>query len=284
VRVSLKKVLLAATLFASACASQPARVSTPGPTPGIKTGKFIWHDLATDDLPAARRFYGDLLGWQFEDMQRLGRPYVMASLGGRRVGGLVAVDPEPGQEVSQWVGYVSVPNVDQTVAAVEKAGGRTLISPRDIQNVARAAVSIDPQGAVIGFARRARGDPEDEPAPVERTFFWMEYLAREPDAAVSFFSNLLGYKSEMTDKVGTAEYYVLRRDRARGGVLRVPDESIRPRWLPYILVSDPGALAQRAESLGGRVVVAPRPDLRKGTLAVVADPSGGVVALQKWPI
>jgi predicted enzyme related to lactoylglutathione lyase len=37
-------------------------------------------------------------------------------------------------------------------------------------------------------------------------------------------------------------------------------------------------------SLGGKVVLAPRPDIRNGTLAVVADPSGAVLALQKWPL
>jgi hypothetical protein len=35
--------------------------------------------------------------------------------------------------------------------------------------------------------------------------------------------------------------------------------------------------------LGGKVLLAPRPDLRKGSLAVVADPAGAVVALQKYP-
>lgn len=271
-------------LIAAACAGQSATVSTPAPTPNIHTGKFIWHDLATDDLAAARHFYGALLGWEFEDLQRLGRPYVVARFGGRRVGGLVAVAADPEQEVSQWVGYVSVPDVDGTVTAVEKAGGRTLVAPVDVQDIARAAVVIDPQGAAVGFARRVRGDPEEEPAPVENTFFWMEYLARDPDAAVSFFADLLGYQSAVTDKVGPAEYHVLSRGRSRGGVLRAPDAKIRPRWLPYILVPDPAAMASRVESLGGRVILAPRAELRNGTLAIVADPSGGIVALQKWPI
>jgi predicted enzyme related to lactoylglutathione lyase len=278
------RLFVAAVLLAAACAGQTNHVATPDSAPNIHAGKFIWHDLATDDLPAARRFYGALLGWEFEDIQRLGRPYVVARFGARRVGGLVPVAPDPDQEVSQWVSYVSVPDVDQTVAAVEKAGGHTLVAPVDIQDLARAAVVIDPQGAALGFARRTRGDPAEDPAPIEGTFFWMEYLAREPDAAVSFFSGLLGYESTITDKVGTAEYHVLRRGRSRGGVLRAPDETIRPRWLPYILVADPAALASRVESLGGRVILAPRAELRKGTLAIIADPSGGIVALQKWPI
>jgi hypothetical protein len=30
-------------------------------------GKVIWHDLITEDVDAAREFYGGLFGWTFED-------------------------------------------------------------------------------------------------------------------------------------------------------------------------------------------------------------------------
>src|SRR6185503_17374070 len=147
-----------------------------------------------------------------------------------------------------------------TVASVEKAGGRTLVPPVNVQDIARAAVVVDPEGAAIGVARRRLGDPPDEPAPLERNFFWNEYLARDPEAAVGFYSGLLGYQSEITDKIGTAEYHVFRRERPRGGLLQVPDQAIRPRWLSYILVSDPAALTSRVAALGGKVIMAPRAD------------------------
>jgi predicted enzyme related to lactoylglutathione lyase len=277
------RTIVIVTALAAACASRAPSVATPVPAPNIKPGKFVWHDLVTDDVLAARRFYGALLGWQFEDIQRLGKPYVVARFGSHRVGGLVAVDSRPDQEMSQWVSYVSVPNVKQTVADVEKAGGRALVGPVEVEGIAQAAVVVDPQGAIMGFARVLRGDPDDEPAPSDGTFFWNEYLARDADAAVSFFSDLLGYQSAITDRVGMAEYHVLRRDRARAGVLTAP-EHVSPQWLPYILVADPAVVAARVESLGGKVIVAPRADLRKGTLAIIADPSGGAVALQKWPL
>jgi len=35
--------------------------------------------------------------------------------------------------------------------------------------------------------------------------------------------------------------------------------------------------------LGGRVILAPASEVRNGSLAVVADPTGAVVALQKYP-
>jgi hypothetical protein len=49
-------------------------------------------------------------------------------------------------------------------------------------------------------------------------------------------------------------------------------------------VADPDASAARAAQLGGRTLLAPRAELRNRTLALIADPSGAVLALQKWPL
>jgi len=58
---------------------------------------------------------------------------------------------------------------------------------------------------------------------------------------------------------------------------------VPPNWLPYVLVTNPSALASKVAGLGGKVLLEPRPEFRKGSLAVVADPTGAVVALQKYP-
>ena len=82
-----------------------------------------------------------------------------------------------------------------------------------------------------------------------------------------------------------ASYVVLKHGKARAGVFRVPDSAnnVPPNWLPYVFVSDPATLATKAASLGGKILLAPKSELRKGSLAVVADPSGAVFALQKYP-
>jgi hypothetical protein len=42
-------------------------------------------------------------------------------------------------------------------------------------------------------------------------------------------------------------------------------------------------MAARTEQLGGRILVPVSPDLRNGSVAVVADSGGAAIALQKWP-
>jgi len=48
-------------------------------------------------------------------------------------------------------------------------------------------------------------------------------------------------------------------------------------------VADPAAAAARVKELGGTVVVAPAPQLRNNSLAIVLDPSGAPLALQRYP-
>jgi predicted enzyme related to lactoylglutathione lyase len=59
---------------------------------------------------------------------------------------------------------------------------------------------------------------------------------------------------------------------------------VEPNWLPYVRVEDPAAMAARVASLGGRVLIPPSSGIRGGTLAVILDPTGGAMALQKWPL
>lgn len=43
-------------------------------------------------------------------------------------------------------------------------------------------------------------------------------------------------------------------------------------------------MLERVVSLGGKVILAPSEDIRKGSVALIADPSGAAVALQRWPM
>lgn len=281
--------LVAGSVLLVACSNRTATTPPAGAArgPGHHPGKFVWHDLVTRDPAAARRFYGALLDWEYQDTTRNGKPYAVAQVEGRPVAGIVA-HPDPTDEPALWLSYLSVPNVDQAVEQVTAAGGKTLYAPRDLADIARVAVVADPQGAALGLVRLRDGDPDDRPSPERGHVFWMEYVAADASAALDFYSSLFGYEASLQDSKAGMDYHVLRRDgRSRAGLFQIPkdaDENVDPNWLPYVLVDDPGALARRAESLGGTVILAPDPGIRGGTLAIVADPTGGALALQKYPL
>ena len=151
----------------------------------------------------------------------------------------------------------------------------------------RPGTSWPGRGGRARAARNRRRNAVRQPGQAgDVTFLLAEYLAQDANKALEFYKSLLGYASASTDAKLGIEYFVLRRDRPLAGLLQIPAAAsqVRPNWLPYILVDDPSALAAKVSGLGGRVLLEPSPDRRNGTLAVVADPTGGVVAMQKYPI
>jgi predicted enzyme related to lactoylglutathione lyase len=65
--------------------------------------------------------------------------------------------------------------------------------------------------------------------------------------------------------------------------LKNPFDDTDPIWLSYFAVQDPVSIANKAQALGGKILIAPSADLREGTIALIQDPDGVILALQKWP-
>jgi uncharacterized protein len=275
---------------AAACASgkaakAPGAAAPAAPAADDVVGRFVWHDLVTHDVAACQRFYGALLGWEFEATTRNGRPYLVAREGGAAVGGLVE-RRDRSDKPAVWLAYLAVPDLEAALGRVTSAGGRVLLAPTPVGAYGHVAVVLDPQEAPLGLAAVTGVLPAEPAQPFLRRFFWMEYLARDAPTALAFYKELAGYESTATVTPRGLDYNVLRRGRSRAGLLSLPPQldNVRPNWLPYVRVEDPAALAARARFLGGAVVLEPRDDVRQGTLAIVADPTGAALALQKWPI
>ncbi|MEA3413344.1 MAG: VOC family protein [Pseudomonadota bacterium] len=271
---------------ATACST----IQSPLDTSGLSLsstplyGKFVWHDLMTEDPAAVKRFYAGLLGWEYHDATAFNKPYTLVKANGQYVAGIVKVRrPDPEKPVSQWISYLSVPDVDAAVGTTADKGGETVAAARDIPNIGRAAVVTDPEGAPLGLLHSDIGDPDDSTGNARGQFLWMELLADDPVVAAAFYQALAGYEVEEVE-IGGGPYRVLRRGVERAGVLKNPVKGAAPIWLPYVVVEDPVSAVDKVRELGGRVLLAPKPEVRKGTLALVEDPSGAVLALQKWPL
>jgi predicted enzyme related to lactoylglutathione lyase len=277
--------VLALALVIGACSA-----TAPGPSAGFSLsnepllGKFVWHDLVTDDPGKARRFYGGLLGWEFEQTTHpLGGDYTLISLDGQYVGGMVSLADPVGADYSRWLPYLSVADVDAAVRLTESAGGTAVVAPLELGNVGRAAAVADPQGAVVGLLRSRVGDPDDSVPPAEGRVVWDELLAADEATAARFYGSLAGLEVSTIARRG-GEYTLLRaQGRDRAGIMERPDPRVTPLWLTYFAVADVAAAARRVAELGGKVLLAPSPDLREGQLAVVTDPGGAILALQQWP-
>ncbi len=141
-----------AILVFAALAALPLGCSTSSNAPAAQNsandpGKVVWHDLTTDDPASCKKFYAALLGWQYVDTTVLGRPYSVARLGTKSIGGIHAPSWRAPARLADWLSYMSVADVDASVNKAKAAGGGVLAGPLDVDSVGRAAVLIDPQGA-----------------------------------------------------------------------------------------------------------------------------------------
>jgi predicted enzyme related to lactoylglutathione lyase len=248
-------------------------------------GKFVWHDLITDDVPAVKKFYSELFGWEYESTEEgENATYTIIKLKGKSIGGII-FDKRDKKAVSeaQWVSYLSVPEVDKATDYFRNNGGTVHRETWDINNRGRVSVVSDPQGAFLVLIKTIGGDPEDA-EPQNNSWLWNEFFASDPEEAVSFYEKLVVYDHEKTEITEDYNYYVLNKNKtARAGVLKNPWEKVRPNWLPYIKVEDPNTLVTKTEELGGRVIFKPKENVRKGSVAIISDPTGAAVAIQKWP-
>jgi predicted enzyme related to lactoylglutathione lyase len=114
-------------------------------------GAFSWSELMTTDPEGASRFYGGLFGWTIKNMDMGTGPYHVANVGETSVGGIMG--PPPGAEgmPPAWGCYITVDNVDETIAKCAALGGKTVMPPMDVTGVGRMAVLQDPQGAVFSI-------------------------------------------------------------------------------------------------------------------------------------
>jgi uncharacterized protein len=113
-------------------------------------GAFSWSELMTSNPKAASEFYGTLFGWTISAMDMGTGPYHVVKVGETSVGGIMGKPPgAPAGMPPMWGCYVTVNNVDETLAKVRSLGGKVLMEPMEVKGVGRMAVIQDPQGAAL---------------------------------------------------------------------------------------------------------------------------------------
>jgi predicted enzyme related to lactoylglutathione lyase len=250
-------------------------------------GAFCWVDLATTDPAGARAFYGELFGWEAEDLPAgeaglSSGTYTMLRLDGDKVCALYEMEAERRQQgiPPHWFSYVSVEDADAVASRAQELGGTVYGEPFDVDGDGRMAVIGDPTGGVLGAwqPRRLIGARRvNDPG----CFTWNELQSRDPETAADFYARLFGWETEAIREDGKLVYVTIRNaGSANGGIMPMTEQhgDAPPSWLTYFTVLSCDAAVARVRELGGEVLTGPM-NMGAGRIAVVTDPQGAAFAL-----
>jgi uncharacterized protein len=118
-----------------------------GPTTG--TGAPVsWFDIIGGPADAQRDFYSELLGWEYE----MSAEYAHIKATPPGIGGGISA-PHPGQPERALVAYMTVSNIEETLAAIEEAGGKTVMGRMSVGEGVDIAWFTDVAGNLNGLAQ-----------------------------------------------------------------------------------------------------------------------------------
>lgn len=241
-------------------------------------GKFVWAELVTYDVAGAEKFYGQLFDWQFEDAG----DYRVAWRGDDAVGGIVYRPRNDPEGKSRWIAYISVEQMDAVKTALQEAGARGIEDSRQISGLGELAVFADSEGALFGVIDSAVPDPGDYLAAVG-DWIWIQLFSRNAEQAGRFYQSVGGYQVVDTPH-NPGSYLLAREGYARAAISTLPPQhaDAAPAWVPFVRVVDIEATLAKAVALGGRTLVAPRPDLFDNRVAMIEAPDGSAVGILVW--
>jgi len=255
--------------------SSTATQSTPTYAPGTP----MWIDHTSKDVQASAKFYGQLFGWQAQDLGEEAGHYTMFTQGGKQVA--ATTPPMSPETPPSWSTYIATANAEETAKKVEAAGGKTLVPPFQVMDQGTMGVFMDPTGAVFcAWQSAAHKGAELANTPV--SFCWNELATRDLKAAKDFYPKVFGWgihSNPMPDGSEYVEWQVNGRSIAGGmqmGDMYPPQ--VPSHWLVYFAVANTDETIRRAQELGAKLM-APAMDIPQGRFAVLSDPQGAAFAV-----
>ena len=254
------------------------------PTNEFHPGKFVWWDLMTDDIASVQKFYSGLFGWTFKNSEEGSADYSVVLQDGVPIAGIFDLkDTKVEHKYSQWVSYVSVADMSQAINYTKQSGGTIYREPFALPDRGSVAFILDSQNAVLAFVKSSTGDTKDVD-PIYDRWMWTELWTNNIDNSSDFYSELFGYDiRKFNTSVGNLYYVFQKENKPRAGMLKIPYDNVKPHWMPYIAVKDPAEIVKKVEELGGTIYLG-LDDTGRSDAAIIADPSGAVFTIQKWPL
>jgi predicted enzyme related to lactoylglutathione lyase len=119
--------------------------------PRYGPGLFVWNELLTTDIAAARELYAAVFGWGIaeHDLGPMGK-YTLFKSNGQDVAGGMNMPAAAGAP-AHWLTYLGAEDVDARAKKAESLGAKSCVAPADIPGIGRFSVLTDPTGAMFAL-------------------------------------------------------------------------------------------------------------------------------------
>jgi len=115
----------------------------------IKAGDIQWVDLTVENAESVRDFYHSVVGWNPEPVDMNGyHDFNMIKPGNQTpTAGICHARGINKDLPPQWLIYITVSNLDESIASCRKLGGKVVAGPSTAGAYGRYCVIQDPAGA-----------------------------------------------------------------------------------------------------------------------------------------
>jgi predicted enzyme related to lactoylglutathione lyase len=122
-----------------------------------RIGSISWADLTVAAAPAVRDFYRRVTGWEFSEVEMGGYVDYCMNLpgGGEPIAGICHARGANANLPPQWLVYINVMDLDQSIAECLAGGGAVIAGPRSMGKQGRFCVIRDPAGAAAALFEAA---------------------------------------------------------------------------------------------------------------------------------
>ena len=212
-----------------------------------------------------------------------GSRYTLFTAGDVSAAGLIDLpqDAQMHGAAPQWVGYVSVDDVDAAAHHVKELNGTVYVPPTDIADVSRFSVVADPQMATFILVKwRNAGRQLLIQSGALGHVGWHELLTIDWERAFAFYREIFGWQKVAADAGPTGTYLQFSAEgQTIGGMFNKPATAPASFWLYYFNVADIGAALDRVTAGRGKILEGPNDIPGGGRVARCTDPQGAMFAL-----
>lgn len=251
-------------------------------TQAKSAGTPTWTDLIAPDVDAARKFYHEVFGWEYD----IGGPeyggYTTARLGSRTTVGMVGNQPGAPPMPAAWGLYFASDAIEADVARAVALGAKVVSPAMVVGEFGSMATCEDPTGATFSFWQAGRhlgSGVTDEPGSTA----WCELYSPNAKQARDFYMALLGASADTM--AGGMEYYVLKHgEEMLCGIMQIDPSwgGFQPQWISYFAVANADETVATVLKNGGKIM-GNIDDSPFGRIAALMDPSGASFKIVEPP-